>query len=825
MYDRMMTKGCFDRMRAGLLLLASALLILPGLCGVCYGAEEKAPAGPVRGKAGDFWADVIIGQPDFNNVTPYEARANTVFNTGGVIVDRSARPNRIYVYDGGNSRVLGFSRIGYCKDGPEAGKPGTSDSDFPGHGIVKVESIGADLVIGQPTFDRTSANGHGNFDTWPERPPASATTLATMPIDQISLTEGGSFANMAVDGEGNLYVPDWWNNRVLRYNNPFETDTIADAVWGQKDFLSNGPNHGRGHGKPDASGLELWSRYNEGFVGGVGLDSRGNLWITDNQNNRVLRFPYDKATKMAAKTADLVLGQPDFTSSVRGNAMDEMSAPAAVRVDKDGVVYIADSLNNRVLVFEPPFRNGMKATRTLGKDVKFPTALEFDPETGGIWVVETNHSQVVLYVDGQPKKVLLSDYPRQTRDNVRLRGDREGIEGVSFSHYFMTEPRGGIGIDSDGNVYVPCSTNVQDVWRFPAPIPEPRKGIARSADYRLFNQQIFTAPQSESRLYSARGVAVAGGQLMVADAFSIVFWNNVDYLANGAKASGIAGSKSFREINQHSSYGRLRADKAGDLLFAVRGGEVEVYRLPLVSGQMPFTKIKSPLPLAGGGEFEWTGFLNIGGLASSDDGGYLWLSEPRMHTVFRVRDPITDPVVDVVLGHPDTVEKRPNNGGKPGADTLAHPGAVALDGKGNLFVSDHALEVAGNHRLLEFDATLFPKKPKKALFGISASRVWGHGGKFTGPKDHTEHLEVFEPAFDSKGRMIVGCNGYSGKRFPLVYGDPFKNKEPIGRLGDFHSMPYAATFDENDNFYITDLNRARVLIYKKPFAKEQEDNE
>ena len=773
--------------------------------------DAPHPGTPVRGLAGDLWADVIIGQPDFNEVVPGEVGPNTVFNPGGVIVDRSVRPNRIYVYDGGNSRVLGFSRVGYCKDGPDAGKPGTCDSDFPGHGILLVEGIGADLVIGQPSFSRASANGHGNFDTWPNVPPASPTTLATMPVDQISPGEGGSFANMAVDDHGNLYVPDWCNHRVLRYDSPFETDTIADAVWGQEDFAANSPNHGLGYGKPDASGFAFRSPANLGFVGGVGLDAQGNLWVCDNENNRVLRLPYDGATGMPAKTADLVLGQPDFASCERGNAPNRMSAPAAVRVDARGTVYVADSLNDRVLVFAPPLKNGMDASGTLGDDIKFPQGLELDPATGGIWVVDTNHSQALLFVNGRISRVLISDVPRQTRGEGPIQGDREGMP------FHMTEPRGGIGIDSDGNVYIACSTNVQDIWRFPAPLPEPRKGVAHCTDLRLFNRASSDRWSCETELQSARGVAVVNGQLIVADAFAVVFWNGVGALSNGAKASGIVGAKSLRSPTLGDPYGRLRADKAGHL-FAVRGPDVEVYRLPLKNADMPVLTIKPPLPLAGGGEFAWTGFLNVGGIAAAPDGSFIWLTDPSISAVFRVRDPLTKPVVDVVLGHPNLDEKRPNNGGEPGPDTLSYPGAVALDPRGNLFVSDHALEVSGNHRLLEFDAALFPKRPDKALFAIPASRVWGHGGRFTGTKDARENLEVFEPAFDSKGRMIVGLNGYSGKRFPFVFGDPFTHAAPVAVLGDFHSMPYAATFDEDDNFYITDLNRARVLIYRKPFG-------
>src|SRR6185295_6682655 len=152
-------------------------------------------------------------------------------------------------------------------------------------------------------------------------------------------TEGGSFANMDVDGAGNFYVADWDNNRVLRYNSPFTTDAVADDVWGQADFAGNLCNRGRGELLPDAQSLCFRNNRNEGFTGGVAIDSGGNLWITDNSSNRVLRFPFNSATGFPGHVPDLVLGQPDFTSSTRGTTLDHMFAPAAVRVDSAGVVY------------------------------------------------------------------------------------------------------------------------------------------------------------------------------------------------------------------------------------------------------------------------------------------------------------------------------------------------------------------------------------------------------------------------------------------------------------------------------------------------------
>ena len=135
------------------------------------------------------------------------------------------------------------------------------------------------------------------------------------------------------------------------------------------------------------------------------IDLDGNMWVADGGNNRVLRFPVDPATGEIARAADLVLGQRSFHGEGTGTALDEMHAPSAVRMAKDGRLYVADTLNNRVLVFQSAFQSGMPAAQEFGSGFDRPTSVEIDPAGQGVWVNDSANYMVELW-DMQGASVL-----------------------------------------------------------------------------------------------------------------------------------------------------------------------------------------------------------------------------------------------------------------------------------------------------------------------------------------------------------------------------------------------------------------------------------
>ncbi|MBI2093146.1 MAG: hypothetical protein HYT88_00260, partial [Candidatus Omnitrophica bacterium] len=218
----------------------------------------------------------------------------------------------------------------------------------------------ADIVIGQPDLTSGACNRDNMKGVYNA---ATNKTLCLMPYPLASnIAENWMRINFDVDALGNLYVPDPYNNRVLVYNQPFakglKADIPADYVLGQPSFTSNGINHGLGPRARDNSSLYLGVDPSVGQMGitakGVSVDPKGDAWVADPYNGRVLRFP-KKATGVGYESqANLVIGQKDFVSSDRSNCGKSLSqlnwytlcAPLLARIDPvSGDLFVLDQIN------------------------------------------------------------------------------------------------------------------------------------------------------------------------------------------------------------------------------------------------------------------------------------------------------------------------------------------------------------------------------------------------------------------------------------------------------------------------------------------------
>jgi len=222
--------------------------------------------------------------------------------------------------------------------------------------------------------------------------------------DSTTGVSGTSSTNMSaptastLDSSGNLYVSDSGNCRVLMFAQPFTTGEEATLVLGQPDF-----NTGCGAA---ASASTL------GTTGGVAFGTHANLWVADSQNNRILKFVAPFKNGMKAK---LVVGQPDYVSSgcAAPPTAASLCSPTGIAFDSGGLLWVADTSNNRVLAYrlalslsaEKEFGHpaataftsntindgGVSATSLYG-----PTGIGID-SSQRVWVADTQNNRVLIF--------------------------------------------------------------------------------------------------------------------------------------------------------------------------------------------------------------------------------------------------------------------------------------------------------------------------------------------------------------------------------------------------------------------------------------------
>jgi len=325
----------------------------------------------------------------------------------------------------------------------------------------------ASLVIGQTSFNTTiSANG------------------------PVGLSEPEF---VAFDHSGNLWVSDNNNSLVAEYAPPFTTDERASLEVGSSSFSASGCS-GTGaedvcnpHGIAfDPSG-NLWvadsenssivefsapfttgekssiviGEYSDGQPNatnldepfGIAFDSAGNLWVADSIDNRVVEYA---APLASGEAASLVIGQSSLTSATDNVAQANMSGPEDVAFDQYGNLWVADTQNSRVLEFTLPFANGEKASAVIGAP-NF-NSLNGNDTQSTVTLPEAlafDHSGDLWVSDSGNSRVLEFAAPTTTGENANdLIGQYSYFYGgPNATQYQLGYPEG-IAFDSTGNLWV-----------------------------------------------------------------------------------------------------------------------------------------------------------------------------------------------------------------------------------------------------------------------------------------------------------------------------------------------------------------------------------
>jgi len=134
-------------------------------------------------------------------------------------------------------------------------------------------------------------------------------------------------AGIAIDRDGNIYTAEWKGHRVRKITPAGVVTTLAGS--GKAGF-ADGTGAGASFNTPE----------------GVALDSKGNVYVADSANNKIRKIsPSGVVTTIAGS------GKKDFADGAGAEAT--FSYPFGVAVDGGGNVYVADSGNNLIRKITP----------------------------------------------------------------------------------------------------------------------------------------------------------------------------------------------------------------------------------------------------------------------------------------------------------------------------------------------------------------------------------------------------------------------------------------------------------------------------------------
>lgn len=775
----------------------------------------------------------LFGQRSVKESIQYQTTGHSFYHSAGVVIDRSVKPNRLYAVDSGNNRILGFASLGVCS--APAGGACTNDTDCGTGAQCTLSPLkDADLIIGQPDAQGSACNQDNNVGMF-KRPTASTLCLMQYPTGT-NIAEQWGHLNLDVDQVGNLYVIDPYNNRVLKYAQPFSADkangkgdAVADQVWGQPPTMtSNGANRGRGADAPTADSLYVsFGPPDHVSTRGVSVDAQGNVWVPDTFNNRLLRFPANGAM------ADLVIGRgsASFTSKgleacVDNAPLDRLCSPTFAWVHPvSGELYVIDEhpygFKARILIFKPPFSSGMAAdpTRVIrptdpsrrehwftAATIDVNTFKQGECATGAIWINE----------HGGPAGARTTLLDAQGRILKYIGLDTEW-------------PSGSLGFDDDNNIYV-----ADEGGQGRVPVRRYRLTAANGVCTAVANGALFNHNEiTRGKFAEPVGMIPFHNQLIVKDWSRLMAWNNAPLTsAFGAPADAIVPFGGGRAAHAIDAENRLWTVN--------EHGRLTVFQLPLQEWAKPLAE---HLPLywadAPATQVDYGGWEV--GPAFDPVSKTLWVNDHPHHRLLRVKNYQEfgkKLYVDMVVGQPDKAHTRCNHDqredwtatGSPTAQSLCNVGRIRFDARGNLYAVENNYECHGNNRISVFmaedlkaaDGTLFPS--------IAARKVFVRQSLTEPVSCDTRPDEAGRPvslAFNSRNQMVVGSDGYyhidteRALRQLYFYKDPLskdaRGAYVMGQKADAYiRLPMGAPgemwFDDRDNLIVQDHTWSRVWI-------------
>lgn len=634
---------------------------------------------------------------------------------------------------------------------------------------------------------------------------------------------------------------------------------LASLVFGQPDFYTNTLNQvtAAAMAAPRAVAIDT-------------SVSPNHVWVADTGNNRVLGWN-DASTYANGAAADIVIGQPNMISSTPNQdgapSASTLWAPAGVGVDGAGNLYVADSGNNRVLVFSAPLSGfssgpvaGGPAAAVFGQGGNFatntgcasgqvgsgslcdPSGVAIDA-AGNVFIADAGDNRVTVYYapfSGEGKNIT---QPASTAANLIVgQTDATGSQCVQGSNAtdatlclapIAGSPSGaGVTVDNLGNLFVADAGN--------------NRALEYTGPYGVKGKNSTTANLvfTGAGVNEPQGIAIdSAGNLYVGWSVGneITVYEGAVSLRNTSVNITIGPGTSGPNAASLSNPGGLGIDEFGDL-YAADTGDNRV--LEYNESNPPTNAVANRV--LGQSDFADAGINSIGaggldeprGVAASISGAQtaVYLADTANNRVLGWVSPSTPAAgpADIVIGQTDFVSSAVNAGGAESASTLDSPEGLATDSSGNLFVAD-----TNNNRVLEFSNPAAACSSYPCANPAPAALVFGTCGDFTtngcAPNTISASTLLAPSAvtFDPAGDLFIADSGDNRVlEFAPSFGAQPQAIRVFGQSGNFTNQqcdaggisatslcePEGVAADSAGNLFVADTGNNRTLEFIAPFS-------
>lgn len=298
--------------------------------------------------------------------------AASFYSPNGVATDASGN---LYIVDQSNHKIRKITPAGVV-------------TTFAGNGTQgSTNATGTAASFNNPFGVATDASGNVyvadrfNHKIRKISPAGVVTTLAgSGTAGSINATgTAASFNNpigVATDASGNVYVADAANNKIRKITPAGVVTTFAGSgTVGSTDATGNAASFNSPHG--------------------VSTDASGNVYVTDNQNNKIRKVsPAGVVTTFAGSGT---AGSTDATGTSAS-----FYGPIGVAIDISGNVYVVEQINNKIRKISPAgVVTTLAGSGNIGSTDATGTAASFDnpfgvatDASGNLYVGDRNNNKI-----------------------------------------------------------------------------------------------------------------------------------------------------------------------------------------------------------------------------------------------------------------------------------------------------------------------------------------------------------------------------------------------------------------------------------------------